>query len=654
VRYRRSNILKWVIPGLFLGWSLYLNHLAGPFYLNRSDPEYPYLLNGLNCAKLEFSMIGHTDHPGTPFQCLTGIFIRVTHWIAGEGSISEDVFARPEMYLAWSSFFLSVLTFLILLWLGRIALKSGGDLKGAMLMQSSVLLSPVLVDFPMRYNPDRILVLYTLIFIGLSYRFLFSKDLTEKKFIIFSGILMGIGFATKFNFLPLVILPAIMVPKFKRWLLYGATFLITAFISIIPILSKFSEFRRFITGVATHDGLYGQGTEQVINWTNFVHNIGLLFKYNPAFLVTLLLSVGVGIYLATDSTRRKNFRPEMLMIAGFWLATLAGFVMVAKHFKNYYFGPVLTLAGFILLIISSVRKEKMMPAIAGGLAGILALITIVSLTDDYRYRKTQLAVNRQTADFMRAHVGTDDILLVEPTWMAGPIAENGLVYGISYVAHRHRYYQELEKLYPNVITWEGNDQPLREFRTIEQDPEAMLRSGKNMYLLTTPGRYPEAFLRRIDSLAAHYAISITRDTCFYNRDNQDLIVRYRHTDKWTTLRESGSGADFSVLDSGRKNSEAIEFTGVEAGDYFEATVRLNQTGDEKPEIILRSQDPSKDSVFFSDSHSLFEIGNGEQLLRLRARITSVPEGGKMVCHVYLPGNGPVEIGSFRCAHYGIR
>jgi hypothetical protein len=655
VRDRTKKILTFMIPGLFLGWSLYLNHLAGPFFLNRSDPEYPYLLNGLNCARLDFSMIGHTDHPGTPFQCLTGLFIRITHILAGHGSITEDVFARPEMYLAWSSFFLSLLTFGVLLWLGRLAIKNGGDLKGALLMQSSVLLSPVLIDFPMRYNPDRILMIYTLIFIGLIYKLIYSRDLSEKKFSIFSGILMGIGFATKFNFLPLVVIPAVLIPKWRNWLIYGLTFLAASFISILPILGKFSEFRRFITGVATHDGLYGQGSEQVINWTGFIDNIGLIFKYNPAFTVILLLSIGAGLYLAISRQRRKESRLSLLLIVGFWIATLAGFVMVAKHFKNYYFGPVLALAGIVLLALSEIRKEKQLPILAGGLAVILVLVTALSLRDDYRYRKTQLAVNRVTTDYMRKNIGGADILLVEPTWMAGPMVENGLVYGISYVAHRHRYYQELERLYPNIITWEGNDQPLKEFRTIEQDPEAMLRSGKNLYLVTTPGRYPEQFLRRIDSLAGHYAISLTRDTCFYNPGNQDLIIRFTHTDPWRAIRESiASNQQGILLDDAQRNTEILEFSGVQSGDYFEATARILLEGDEKPEIILRSTDPSRDTVFFSDSHSLFEIGKGEKLLRLRARIDKVPEDGKMVCHVYLPGSGEAHVGSFRCTQYGIR
>jgi len=657
--------LPFIVPILYLAWSLFINHLAGPFYQNRSDPEYPYLLNGLNCATLDFNQIGHTDHPGTPFQMLTGVFIRVTHTVAGQGPIAEDVFSRPELYLAWSSFFLSILTFLALWWLGRIALRNGKDLNGALIMQSSVLLSSVLIDFPMRYNPDRILVIFTLIFIGLVYKYLYTKTLSEKAFIFSSGVLLGIGFATKFNFLPLVVLPVILVPNFRRWIQYGLTFLVTGFICILPIINKFSEFRRFIGGVATHDGLYGQGTEQMINWHNFFTNIGLIFQYNLVFGVILIFSAATGIYLLISAIRRKKHLRELLFLAGFWVAAIVGFVMVAKHFKNYYFGPVLTLAGFAFLvqhrIISSLknsekpsRPESFSVTVLASLL-IVILVTAFPLFKDYKARKVQIGQNQLTVDFMRKTIGQDDILLVEPTWMAGPMVENALVYGISYVAHREQYYQELSSLYPNVITWEGRNQPFRLFRTVPADPEAILRSGKPMYLFTSPGRYPEEFLATLDSLAGHYAIALSRDTLFSNPFNRDLIIRFRHNDSWKTLDNLQNTSSFvTVLDAGSRNSSELIFSDVRTGDYFEATVRIRSEDPGPAQIILRSQDPTADGVFFSDSHTLYDIGDNWKLLRLRARISRQPAGGKMICHVYFPGKTKLLTDEFRCSRYGIR
>ena len=95
--YKKFNIA--IIPILLLGWGIFLMTFFDPFYSRSQDPEYPYLVNGLNCATLKFNYIGHIDHPGTPFQVYNGIVIRITHVLFGKGSIVQDVFTRPEHYL---------------------------------------------------------------------------------------------------------------------------------------------------------------------------------------------------------------------------------------------------------------------------------------------------------------------------------------------------------------------------------------------------------------------------------------------------------------------------------------------------------------------------------------------------------------------------
>ncbi|MFO7617996.1 MAG: hypothetical protein R6V75_12180, partial [Bacteroidales bacterium] len=435
------------------------SHLAGPYYLSRSDPEYPYLLNGLNCALLQFQNIGHTDHPGTPFQLLTGLFILITYVIGGEGALLDDVIRRPETYLSFASFYLAILTFLLLIWLGRLVMRHSGNLTGVFVLQATVLLSSVLIDFPIRYNPDRVLVLYVLAFAGTSYLYIFAKQLSDNRFALFSGILMGVGFATKFNFLPLLVVPVILVPKWRSWLIYGASFLVTGFVSILPILGKFSEFRKFISGVATHDGLYGQGSQQIINFQEFFSNILLIFKYNPAYTIILSLALVFAVLFLIHPATRRIRRKELLFLLAFILASLVGFVMVAKHFKNYYFAPVLSLAGFVLLIVldrgfsglpDRLRKVLLVLVPAG-----LVLMTVIPSVSAYSLRAERYRHNQASANFIRSHCGPGGILFVEPTWLSGPAIENGLVYGISYVAHRHQFFPEYLRAYPHVITWEG-------------------------------------------------------------------------------------------------------------------------------------------------------------------------------------------------------
>lgn len=662
---RPSSVLILLLPIAYLAWSLFLNHLAGPFFLSRSDPEYPYLLNGLNCITLNFNMIGHTDHPGTPFQVLTGIFIGIIYLFAGQGTIVEDVISRPEMYLSFSSLFLSVTTFLILIWLGWVAIRNNKDLAGAIILQSSLLLSSVLVDFPMRYNPDRMLSLYALVFAGISYEYLFAKKMSGLWFAILSGILMGVGFATKFNFLPLLVVPFILVPTWRNRLIYSGTFLVSAFISIIPILGKFSEFRRFISGVVSHDGLYGQGASQMINWGDFGKNILLIFKYNPAYTIILAISLLLIIYLLANPLRRRLKSTELLFLGGFLAASLLGFLIVAKHFKNYYFGPVLAQSGFILVLIMKQdifkkltelgKLRELKGIVSYAVTGLLIIITVIPLIPDYQLRQERNRKDQLTADFLHRNSGPGNILFVEPTWMAGPMVENALAYGISYVAHRQRLYSAFRHVYPNVITWEGEKEPLRHFRAVDADPEAILRSGKNILVLSTPGRNSSSLINKLDSLGALNGISLLKDTLYENPFNQDIVFNIHSNESWQTLSDQFLPVTKSlVLDSGTRNSPAMSLTDARPGDYLEATVLVDSRESAPGTLILRSLESDRDGVYFSDSQSFFEAGRHLRLLRLRARISQAPAGGRMVCHFYYPGNTRVEISDFQIKHFGQR
>ncbi|MEZ5197903.1 MAG: hypothetical protein R2764_16415 [Bacteroidales bacterium] len=240
--------LIFVVPGVVILWSLFLSHLAGPFYLSRIDPEYPYLLNGLNCSLLEFIRIGHVDHPGTPFQVITGIFIQITYWFVGQGSLVEDVISRPELYLNAASFFLSVLTAGVVLWLGKVALNSKINLAGVIVLQLSVFFTSVLVDIPSRYIPDRILALYTLIFVGLCIKYFYRDNYSAMRFAVQAGIVMGIGFVTKFNFLPLLIVPLIVVGKMKERVVYIISLVVASVISFLPVEISFHILRVLLLG----------------------------------------------------------------------------------------------------------------------------------------------------------------------------------------------------------------------------------------------------------------------------------------------------------------------------------------------------------------------------------------------------------------------
>ena len=657
-RYRQIVLL--IIPALYLAWSLQLNLLGGLFSLSRSDPEYPYLLNGLNCATLNFNNIGHTDHPGTPFQMITGVFIRITHVFIGQGPIIQDVLSRSETYLASASVFLSFLTFLLIYWLGRIAIRNNGKLTGAIILQSSFLLSTVLVDMPLRYNPDRMLVIYNLVLVGFTIKYLLTENYPVRLYAIISGILMGIGFATKFNFLPVLIIPLLLIPDFRNRLIYGFTIAASFFISVLPILSKFKEFRRFISGVASHDGLYGQGSQQMINWKSFSHNFWELLSYNPAYSIILIISIGLIVFYFLN--KRKFHADDRLLLAlkAFVLASIIGFILVSKHFKVYYFAPVLSLSGLVLFMIWKISgvqmKSKKVHSISSiALVTILMGISIIPLPAQYQSRVSQKRANLKTQQFFAENVTRKDLLFIEPTWLAGPMVENALVYGISYVAHRQEFYLDYKQIYPHVITWEGTGKNPGLFRTAEADPESILLSGRDIFIYSSPGRNAGVLLNFLDTLAGRFGTRVSRDTVFSNLENEDRVIKVRNIDGWSTLLDIKKITDHTELSSASPVSQAITISGVTTGDYLEITLRiLDNDKDARCRLIARSVQSDQDGIYFEDSGSLQDIGHGWQLLRLRGKINSTPADGKMVCQVYYPGNKKITVQDLQIRHMGRR
>jgi hypothetical protein len=52
----------WILPIFTLMWGIFILFYFDTFYSRNIDPEYPYLINGLNAAILKFNQIGHYDH----------------------------------------------------------------------------------------------------------------------------------------------------------------------------------------------------------------------------------------------------------------------------------------------------------------------------------------------------------------------------------------------------------------------------------------------------------------------------------------------------------------------------------------------------------------------------------------------------------------
>jgi hypothetical protein len=683
----------WVflIPFITLLWSLYILWLSGPFYLSRIDPDYIYLLNGLNCATLDFYRIGHIDHPGTPFQLLTGLFILITHWLIGQGPLVDDVISRPEMYLSSASLQLTLITAFIILWLGKLVMKNGNDVLGALIIQSSLVLNVFLIDLPNRYIPERMLALIVLMFTGFCFKHFYTENYSGRKYAIHSGILLGIGFVTKFNFLPILIIPLFLIAKMKDRLIYIITLVVTAVICFLPVHDKFSYFKGFVISLIKHDGLYGGGSQQVFNPDVFWHNVILIFRGNIPFTIVLGISLAIIVFLIIKPSIRKNLNKEFLYSIALIFAAIIGALITAKHFKEHYIIPVISLTGFSVLILLKTGR-KIFPLNYVNIAFILLLVYFVYLPWAILYRPyTEKKKNNYhgllTADFISKNVSSQDYLLIEPTWLSGGMIENGMAYGLSYVASRHYYYNEFERYYPNALTWIDNDRPLQYLKMIDASNETVFKSGADMYLYSSPGRNADVLCNYIDSCALVYGISYQRDTVYKNSANGDIVIRLRNLSGWYEKMTVSCGFERFDDHSLFSDDEQFTLTGqfnlshkfasngfhsleltettprspemlihqVHEKDYFEVTVKRKRTGNEvKGNLYLCTVDFSGAQSKIAKGFLVSAIHENCELLRLTYELHDIVAGGYLTVYYEYPGKEIEFIDDFTIRHFSLK
>ncbi|HNW51105.1 MAG TPA: hypothetical protein PKH79_08490, partial [Prolixibacteraceae bacterium] len=124
--------------------------------------------------------------------------------------MAQDVFANPNFYLKAISISIFLLQIFLLLAIGLVAQKREIPIGQIFLLQSGFLFNDVVIWLFSRVNPDVFFVIVTTLFILIYLKFGY-KEYSSRKFAIWGGVVMGLGFATKFNYLPILILPFIFI-----------------------------------------------------------------------------------------------------------------------------------------------------------------------------------------------------------------------------------------------------------------------------------------------------------------------------------------------------------------------------------------------------------------------------------------------------------
>jgi len=347
------------------------------------DPEYAYLLNGINIAT--FHSVGHTDNPGTPVQIYSAVVLRIAHFFnfSEKRDLQMAVLSDPDRYVELERKIHVVINAISMLFLGLISLLMLRNIWFSLILQITPFISANLLEHAFtKVSPEPFLVFVTMMMVVMVIRYYTDSTSGKKLYPWLFGLLAGFGLATKATFIPLAILPILLLKgKSARWtyLLSLVPFFI---LFTAPAIPAYPHMAKWFLGLSTHTGTYGQGSSGIIDIQAYFQSIPEIFSNNLAMSVSLLVAASLlGFLFISGKTRWTGMSLSVRFLLSTAVVMLLGILMVAKHYHaNHYLVPCISLTGLLWLFIILSLKEHLPARVYTFLTpSVLALMILFGL-----------------------------------------------------------------------------------------------------------------------------------------------------------------------------------------------------------------------------------------------------------------------------------
>lgn len=353
-----------ILPAFLFITSRIIKDAQGPYYLNFSDPSYAYLISSLNLAR-GFNIV-YTDHPGTTVQVIGAITIKVYYLLSNKNTdLARDVLMRPEDYLLFMNGVLIMINCIILFLLGYVTFRLSNKLMLALLLQLSPFVSWEIFYGLIIVAPDNLLVGISACFLILIVYYFYKideKNNTPLYFVILFAVVSGFGLATKLNFLPMIIIPLVLVKKFKNKLTFIITSAVSFLIFVYPVISNYPVFFNWLSRLAMNSGVHGTGSSNVIDKSSFFNNVILIFTENYLFLFAyMLIILTLSVTYLNKKTIESSFhfafkKYRLILLTIISSMSLLVFIM-SKHYNQYYLVPAIMLCTISISICAKINYE---------------------------------------------------------------------------------------------------------------------------------------------------------------------------------------------------------------------------------------------------------------------------------------------------------
>ncbi len=511
----------------------------GPYYLNFYDPSYVYLISSLNLSQLNGYGVGHFDHPGTTVQIMGAVIIKIYHLISSSNAdIVQDVLSRPEEYLKVINKIFGIINTVLLFLLGCFTFKMTDNFIYSLLIQFTPFTSMEIFYGYIIVTPDNFLIAVSLCLIAVFIYYLYSPNSQNESDsfsydLVFSfAIVTALGMATKLNFLPMVLIPLLLIKGIKNKLVFIAASLILFHIFIFPVLSNYSQFAEWITNLIIYSGHYGQGEATVVDSSEFFHHLGLIFTKDAFFTFTYII---VLMTLALNVFKRQKIekgddvllRKQLKLLASIFIAVTFQIIIVSKQYRQHYMIPSFLLSIFSLSLcapILSFHFNKLKTNFS-----YLIIVLLISVWTSY-----QIIINYNIAVFQRTEAfnienyikdNYRDNFLVSTYSSASK--QCALAFAVSYAgSQRDRYQAVLRKIQPEVLFY---NPWIKRFETISETDDIKNIIPKDRKIIVQITEY--GIHDFIKTLNKTYSVSNSSFKKVFTNGNGECVYEVKVGDK---------------------------------------------------------------------------------------------------------------------------
>jgi len=343
------------------------------FYVNY-DPEIPYMFNSFT-PFIDLSLYNRMDHPGVIMQLLGSAFYVITYPLSiyKTDPIIEYHIKHPAVFLTFARAFLLMINILTIIVIFRREAKSNNwvsILRAFSVGYFYFAIHPDSFSFLTIWSPNAFnFAVGTLLLFSLYELLKTNKNITKQEEYAV-GFLFGV--AATFQVYMIVWIFGICITIFvyrllmtSNWgksiqsaLRVGSNAIFGYIITTLIILPHYRSFFGWVSGIFTHQGMYGAGPKGIGSLEQFIFNFKQLWSYNLALILCTVV-IGAILFFIFIIFRHRIKPPNWMIAISIGSMVQIGLLsfLVIKHPANRYLLSIAAILPILLLIVIELIEE---------------------------------------------------------------------------------------------------------------------------------------------------------------------------------------------------------------------------------------------------------------------------------------------------------